>query len=372
MRFHILGLAHVPAIPERSTCAYSQKTLRLSRMLIELGHEVYFYGVEGSAPQCTEFFPVVSEAVLQETYGGYDWDKEQYRHDPSDLAYSIFDDNATAQLEKCGLPGDYLLCCFGNYQRHVIERTAHLGMTAVEPGVGYMGVVTQFRVFESYAWMHYVYGLEKRDFGQFYDSVIPNCYDPSEFSVGEETGKYLLMLTRMIESKGIRLAIEIANLSRIPLIIAGQGNIEEFGGESKFVEHVGAVGPGERRELLKGARALLCPTYYIGPFEGVTTEAAFSGVPSITTDFGCFSETVIDGITGFRCHTMAEFLQAVDFAPQLHKDTILHWATENFSLKRGKALYQQYFENLNDVIQGKGFYEKHTRTDGYLTRGNML
>jgi len=51
----------------------------------------------------------------------------------------------------------------------------------VESGIGYDYTFTMFRVFESYNWMSYVYGLQKQQDGRNYDAVIPNYFDPDDF-----------------------------------------------------------------------------------------------------------------------------------------------------------------------------------------------
>ena len=43
-----------------------------------------------------------------------------------------------------------------------------------------------------------------------------------------------------------------------------------------------AVGPLERAELLRNAKAVLMPTYYLEPFGGVNVEAQLCGTPVIT------------------------------------------------------------------------------------------
>ena len=63
-RFHLLGLAHLPTHRDYSPCAYTQKVIKLARMLKNLGHTVFFYGGEGSEVACDEFVQVVSEAEM--------------------------------------------------------------------------------------------------------------------------------------------------------------------------------------------------------------------------------------------------------------------------------------------------------------------
>src|SRR4051812_44031363 len=70
-RFHLLGLAHLPTHRDCSPCAYTQKTVKLARMLKSLGHQVVFYGGEGSEVECDEFVPVVTAADRLACYGDY-------------------------------------------------------------------------------------------------------------------------------------------------------------------------------------------------------------------------------------------------------------------------------------------------------------
>jgi hypothetical protein len=45
----------------------------------------------------------------------------------------------------------------GRYQKPIADALRNIWV--VEPGIGYEGVFSQFRAFESYAWMHFIYGM---------------------------------------------------------------------------------------------------------------------------------------------------------------------------------------------------------------------
>ena len=179
-RFHLLGLAHLATNKEQAAaCAYSQKVLKMGKMLKSLGHKVFFYGVEGSTVECDEFIQVSTKAVLKECYGDYDYKSEMYKFNIKDLAYTAFDENAIREINKRKRPDDFLLVPFGFGEKAIADAVG-LYLT-VESGIGYMDTFARWRVFESYAWMHYIYGRDKTADGKFYDCVIPNYFDPTDF-----------------------------------------------------------------------------------------------------------------------------------------------------------------------------------------------
>ncbi len=97
------------------------------------------------------------------------------------------------------------------------------------------------------------------------------------------------------------------------------------------------------------AAALICPSMYAEPFGYIAIEAAMSGTPVICSDWGGFSETVVHGVTGFRCRTMDQFDFAIrhlgDIDPQACRD----WALANYTNARAEARYTEYFKQLRGV-----------------------
>lgn len=115
---------------------------------------------------------------------------------------------------------------------------------------------------------------------------------------------------------------------------------------------------------MAGAKAVFVPTIYVEPFGNVAVEAQGCGTPVITTDWGAFTETVIDGVTGFRCHTFGEFKRAVEKAHTLNSYAIRQHAIRNYSLEVIGEKYERYFERLSllwnaDPVNG-GWYEGRT------------
>jgi glycosyltransferase involved in cell wall biosynthesis len=365
-RFHLLGLAHLPTHREVSACAYTQKTIKLARMLGTLGHEVIFYGGEGSEVAADEFVPVVSADERRACYGDYDWRSEFFRQDCSDAAHQTFNRNAIAAIRERHRAGDFLLCTMGTDHRPIAEAGYDNHLWVVEPGIGYEGTFARFRCFESYAWMHYIYGRTGQTDGGWYDAVIPNYFDPADFPLETRKGDYALYVGRLVRRKGLDVAVQVTRALGLRLIVAGQGSLrnaaEGLEIDEPHVEFVGSVGPERRATLMSQARLVFAPTYYIEPFGGVAVEAQLCGTPVLTTDWGAFSETVEHGVTGYRCRTFDDFLWAARNVDRLRPDECRAWALANYSLDRVQSMFQEFFGKVADVGR-QGWYEPHPERD---------
>ena len=360
LRVHLLGLAHLETNKQNSSCAYTQKIIKLAKMIKDYGHTIYFYGVEGSDVPCDEFVQVSTQEALKRAYGDYDRSTNFFRHDPKDIAHQLFNHNAINAILENKQEQDILLCPMGNYQKPIADA---VDLLTIEPGIGYTGVFSSNRVFESYAWMHYIYGLLNMDDGAWYDAVIPNYFDPADFPFQPKKQDYLLYFGRIIGRKGVGLASDVAKATGNQLYIIGQGSLDNpdeglsLSGE-KHIIYRPAVGPEERAELLGNAKAVLMPTYYLEPFGGVNVEAQLCGTPVITSDWGAFPETVLHGITGYRCRTYEEFCWAVKNISNIKPANCRKWAEANYSLERIGKMYEEYFQRVYRLF-GEGWYEQN-------------
>lgn len=352
MRFHILGIPHTISTPEYSTCAFTQKVVRLCAMLHRAGHEVFHYGHEDSRVECTHHMICADRKGHEIAYGNWDWRKQGFPpYDVNDGVYRSFHSVANMYLSIMKKPGDFLLCPFGYGHKPVAD--AHPDMIVVESGIGYGGgFFAPYKVFESYALLHTYLGLDGVNTpfnSHWYDVVIPNYYDTSEFKFLDVKEDYLLFIGRLNEGKGLNIAEQVAEATGHKLIVAGQG---EYRGKH---EYVGVVNQAQRRELLARAKGVLCPSAYVEPFCGVQIEAFLSGTPVISTDWGAFTEYNLHGVTGWRCRTFAQFIAAVERLGEIYPADCRAHGLE-FSIEAVYPRYEEFFKDVQNVHSGKGWY----------------
>lgn len=362
MRFHVLGLPHTVTSKEFVACAYTQKVFKFCKMMTERGHEVIHYGHEDSNPQATENVTVLTNKDFEIAYGGYDWRKNFFKFDVNDHAYRTFYANAIREISLRKRKNDFILPFWGAGVRPVCD--AHQDLIVVEPGIGYAGGHwAKYKIFESYAIMHAYYGLDA--VGQcknnFYDVVIPNYFDPDDFTYSAKKDDYFLFLGRVYEGKGIQIAIQVTEAIGAKLKIAGQNpdNLTF----PPHVEFVGYADNEKRRQLMSKAKGSFVCSMYVEPFGGVQIENLFSGTPTITTDWGSFTENNIHGVTGYRGRTFEEFCWAAKNIHKIKPKACREWAM-NFSLEKVAKMYEEYFQAVLNIHTGNGWYEPNpNRTD---------
>jgi len=357
MRIHIISQPHTQLTSEYNRCAYTSKAIKMCKMLTKEGIKVCVYaGEDNDTP--AELATCMKKQDLSKFgfNGPEDYLKNDF--DNSKPLWQEFHKNCIAEIGKRIQTGDFIGTFSGIADKPIKDAFPN---RFIELGIGYTGVFADFKVFESYAWQNYVYGMQKSD-GRFYDTVIPNYFDPTEFPEGEPHD-YYLFVGRMITRKGLQIIDEMARrMTDERFILAGQGGKTEGnrvyyeGGylEGNNIEYIGVIDSKQRADLMSHAKALICPTLYVGPFEGVHVESMMCGTPVITTPYGCFTETFIHGQHGFRCHTIKEFVEAA--TAKMDRKAIRKYAQSRYSMDVVAKQYMQYFKLLQGLDNG-GFYE---------------
>lgn len=348
MRFHVVGLPHTSTTPAYSWCAYTQKVRHFCDMMTAKGHEVFLYAGPHNTATVKRHVRCTKRKL------------PSYIPDfvSTSPEFKDFNEKAIVAIQRKIQPRDFVCIIGGTAQQPIAD--AFPNNMAVEFGIGYGGVFSRYRVWESYAWMHTVLGAltggdAHRADGAFFDEVIPNSFDPEDFPLGEGDGGYLLYMGRVIERKGIEIAVDAAGRAGLPLHVAGGGGAPPPIHTPQEIIYHSVVGPEERAKLMGGAVALLAPTLYVEPFGGVVAEAQLCGTPTITTDWGAFTETVQNGVNGYRCRMMQEFVSAIQAAPSLDRHAIRVAAQQRYALDVCAERYDAYFRRL-ETLWGDGFY----------------
>jgi glycosyltransferase involved in cell wall biosynthesis len=349
MQFHLVSLPHTHTTDAYSACAFTEKVRKFAIMMTDLGHEVFLYaGAQNEAP-CTEHIVCISEEDRRKAVGDGHYCMASFN--AALPHWRTFNGNAIREIGKRIQKTDFI-CVIGGYSQKAIA-DAFPGHMTVEFGIGYPGTFARYRVFESYAWMHTVYGAQARDpaaaNGHFFDDVIPGYFEVERFPFSAEKGDYFFFIGRLIERKGYSIAVETCKRIGARLLIAGQGDPPEYG------EYLGVIGPEERGRIMSRARAVFVPTTYIEPFGNVAVEAQGCGTPVISTDWGAMTETVEHGKTGFRCRMLSEFVEATEKVGDLDYRYIRDRAQRLYSLETIADRYDRYFRRLL-TLWDRGWY----------------
>ena len=352
---HLLGLFHTVPNDDYTHCAFTNRIRTFSKMMKPFGYNIIEYSNEGSTTDASEIIEILDKKEFTEL-------KELYKQEqPNSVAnidstlYRRFAHELNNRIASRIIPGDIVAHPFG---------IAHSDLLAkfplayhVEIGIGYEEAFAPFKVFETNHWQSWHYG-KTNTWGSDYNFVCPMGYDLSEWDPSYEQGEYLLYFGRIIDSKGLYIIKEIAKRVDYPVILAGEGDPKPYlDAEIPNLSYIGPVVGKARSELLRKAKAMLMPTRFVEPLGNAGIEGMLCGTPLISCDFGAFAETVQHGITGFRCHTLADYLEAIRKINMLDREYIAQSTREKRSLESVGSQMDRIFKQIK-LLDKDGWYSE--------------
>ena len=366
-RLHVLGIPHTQTTQAFTGCAFTQKVHKFLRMMSGRGHEIFHYGhtqTDWSYPD-VEHVPVVTEQDHLYSYGRQYVHDETWRergfaafYDVNDYAHKTFHANAIKEIAARKQPYDIVLHFWGWGHKPIADALPDL--INIEPGIGYPGAWARWRVYESHAVMNALAGPSAVAHCEqnWYHRVIPNYFDADDFTYSNIKDNYILFLGRIGRNKGVDIAIDACERAGKQLVIAGQGSLADVG-YTQTPDHVTMLGyadTAQRRDIMSRAQGLFIASTYLEPFAGVQVEAWLSGTPVISPDWAAFAEMNLHGVTGYRCHNMREFVQAVNLVGNLDNSQCRSHG-EQYLLEHVAPQYESYFQDVMSVYTGAGWYE---------------
>lgn len=203
---------------------------------------------------------------------------------------------------------------------------------------------------------HYVansHEVERR-IRKYYRRNAEVIFPPAETHRFEVTGQddgYFVIISRLLAYKRIDIAIEAANMLRVPLKIVGYGRdaerLKRLAGPT--VEFLGRLPAAELVDCLQRSRALVFPGRE--DFGIVPVEAMACGKPVIAYGKGGALDTVIDGVTGtlFYEHTPESLADAVSgFSPDDFDPYVIRRHAEKFDVTVFRRRMMDFIEEMFD------------------------
>ncbi len=190
-------------------------------------------------------------------------------------------------------------------------------------------------------------------------SVVRNGIQVGHFPFTPEKENYLLWMGRVCEEKAPHVAIEVAQRTGLPLVLAGQVypfTYHQLFYNAKVRPHLGGANPPvcfietptfeTKVRLLRNARALLVPSLVEETSSLVAMEAMACGTPVIGARRGAIPEVVIDKLTGFIVDDVDEMAEAVWRVDDINPHACRVHVESNHSASRMADEYEALYEDV--------------------------
>jgi glycosyltransferase involved in cell wall biosynthesis len=357
---------------------FTEEAFLFSRMMQARGYLIVEYAVEGSESDAQTKVAVMSYADHKRFFPAMGPKDTRPKATVGDQGWTSFNFNLHGELAAHVHPGDIVCHVFGDAHRGLLTSlpSAH----HVEIGVGYTsGWFGAWRIFHSDAWRHYHLGQESirshvpdKATHKVYSWVIPCIHDTEMFEPGHGSSDTVVYFGRMDSDKGMNTIVEIIReharmvheglVNPLKFAFAGRGNFDEVIDRQVrrapnplhkeigvTISHVPYLSIPDRSRFLGNALCALAPTDYVEPFGSCAVQAMICGTPVLASDFGGYTETVLDGTDGYRCKTLGDWLAGIEACRGLYRPEIAGRAVARFSLESCGRKFDVAFQQIADL-----------------------
>ncbi|MFH1509337.1 MAG: glycosyltransferase family 4 protein [bacterium] len=189
-----------------------------------------------------------------------------------------------------------------------------------------------------------------------YIGTVYNGIDIKNIPFKEEKEDFLIFVGRIVETKGVSEAIEIAKKTNHKLHIFGTPEEKSDYWDKKIkpyidnkqIFHHGAVAREELFDYISRAKAFIFPLQWEEPFGLVSIEAMATGTPTIALSKGALPEVIEDKKTGFLCKSLDEMIEALNKLNTIKPFDCRKRVENMFTIEKMVDNYEKlYFKILN-------------------------
>lgn len=209
-----------------------------------------------------------------------------------------------------------------------------------------------------------------------YAQTVYNGVDTDFFPFSADSDDYLLIAGRIFPEKGFKEAIELAQETDSRLLMIGPVYPEQQGYFNQYIKphlndkilYLGAMEQDQLIRYYQKAKAFVAPIQWEEPFGLTIVEAMACGTPVISLHRGAAPELIINGKTGFVCHSMAEMAEAVRRVGDICRATCRLHVEQNFSNTIMVDNYEKVFTRLIAESKPKRIVSKPVRIASKVPR----
>src|SRR5579875_584987 len=348
---HLIAPFNTVVSKRYSHCPFTMKVLNFSKMMKMYNYTIYEYSNGVSESMADKKFQILTEEELDNFIKKNDKTITTATAIIGTQYWRQFHERLITILKQNVKDKDIIAHSLGRSHQELIiifQNNIH-----IETGVGYLDSFAEFRVFVSWAWYHWTLGKQNELKGKNLWFVIPIYYDLQDWEVNVNHGDYILYFGRLILDKGLITIIQIADKVDKKVIACGEGDYNVF--NNTKVIYKPPVRGKDRNELLKNAYCMIAPSEYIEPFNSSCVESMLCGTPVITSNFGGFTETVIDGVTGFRCNTIDDMISAIKKVKKLDRRLIAQITRDKYNFNTCGKMFDKAFKKIYKYKYGVKF-----------------